>query len=218
MSENALDVWNRFEELVPWYVNGTITRADRRWVDEFILSHRAAATFLQWETSLAKRLNDAIPSFMPETGFDRLQARMRAEPAAENISLSARLRTLWSGLIQQPTFALATLAVVMLQAGVIGSLLNAPREAAPEYALTRSLTPAPNNPALLRVSFKSEVTEANLRGLLMEIGGAIVGGPGQLGAYLVQVPPARLDQAVATLKASPWIMAAEAVPPTPAQP
>jgi hypothetical protein len=218
MAEKALDAWHRFEELAPWYVNGTIARADRRWVDEFVLTHRAAATFLKWEAALQMRVREAAPAPAPDAGFERLRARIRAERAPARAVLNERLREAWLGLTRRPGFALAALATVTLQTGVIGALVVAQRDAAPEYALSRSLTPTASAPALLRVSFKSDVTEANLRMLLVEIGGTIVGGPGQLGAYLVQVPPAQFAQAAATLEASPWVMAAEVVPPAPVQP
>jgi hypothetical protein len=218
MAEKAVDAWHRFEELVPWYINGTIAPEDRRWVDEFVLSHRAAATFLKWENALQTRLREAAPSFAPAAGFERLRARIRAERAPVHAALKARLRDAWLGLTHRPGFALAALTMVILQTGVIGALVGSQRDSAPEYARTRSLTPTASAPALLRVSFKSDATEANLRMLLVEIGGTIVGGPGQLGAYLVQVPPAQFAQATATLAASPWVMAAEVVLPAPVQP
>ena len=41
--------------------------------------------------------------------------------------------------------------------------------------------------ASLRVSFKQDVREADMRKALAEIDGEIVGGPGQLGVYLVRI-------------------------------
>ena len=219
MAEKAVDVWRRFEELLPWYVNGTIARAERRWIDEFVLTHHAAASRLKWETALQTRLRAAALSFAPEAGFERLRTRLRAERAPARAALRERLRDVWLGLTRRPGFALAALTVLILQTGVIGALVGSRRGAPPEYVLTRSLTPAATASApLLRVSFQSEITEANLRMLLVEIGGTIVGGPGQLGAYLVQVTPARFEQALATLRANPWVMAAEVVSPAPVQP
>lgn len=221
MAEKAVNLWRRFEELAPWYVNGTISHEDRRWVDEFILTDRAAAARLKWESSLQTRLREAAPPIAAEAGFERLLGRIRAERApvsTPRVSLIQRLRDTVLSLSQRPAFALAAMAVVILQTGVIGALVNQSHEQSSEYAMTRSLSTAAPIDSLLRVSFRSDTTEASLRLLLVEVGGAIVGGPGQLGVYLVQVPAARFELATAKLKASPLVTAADVVPPMPAQP
>jgi hypothetical protein len=58
----------------------------------------------------------------------------------------------------------------------------------PEYSEIRGgvQDASPRGP-LLRVSFREDIREAELRKALADVGGEIVGGPGQLGIYLVRV-------------------------------
>jgi hypothetical protein len=62
---------------------------------------------------------------------------------------------------------------------------------------------------VLRVTFKAEAEELDIRGALVDVGGTLVGGPGQLGEYLVRVPPGKLDAAAARLRANAAIEAVE---------
>jgi len=48
----------------------------------------------------------------------------------------------------------------------------------------------------------------------LDVAGTLVGGPGQLGEYLVRVPPGKVDAAAAKLRAHATIDAVE-VSPTP---
>ena len=43
---------DRFAELAPWYVNGSLSAADRSWVDTYLAEHPEARAELAWFQSL----------------------------------------------------------------------------------------------------------------------------------------------------------------------
>ena len=54
----------------------------------------------------------------------------------------------------------------------------------------------------LKVNFKADAREADIRMLLVEVNGSLAGGPGQLGDWYVRIPEARIAAATDKLKAS----------------
>jgi len=57
----------------------------------------------------------------------------------------------------------------------------------------------------LKVNFKADAREADIRLLLVEINGSLAGGPGQLGDWYVRIPEARIAAAASAVKASPIV-------------
>ena len=140
--------------------------------------------------------------------MQRLMARVRAESAAAKPprrSWLTRLHEGWAGLAARPAFAMAAAAVVLAQAGVIGTLLSR-EDAAPEYAETRSVAPLPAlMEPVLQVTFKADATERDMRLLLVRVAGRVIDGPGQFGDYIVAVPASRIDPAKRELEESGWV-------------
>jgi len=132
-------------------------------------------------------------------------ARATPEPAraAARPGLGERIRAYLATWQLTPAMAVAA-TVVVAQAGIIGALLVAQQGGEDaEFATVRSVDPGQvvSGP-VLQVSFRPETSEADLRALLVGIGGTLVGGPGQLGNYLVIVPPGRVEQASRQLAAN----------------
>ena len=44
----------RFEELLPWYANGSMGAEDRAWVDTYLEQHPEARSELDWYRSLQR--------------------------------------------------------------------------------------------------------------------------------------------------------------------
>ena len=63
----------------------------------------------------------------------------------------------------------------------------------------------------MRVNFKPDARKSELRLLLVEIGGTLAGGPGQLGDWDVSIPPDIRERALATLRSHRLVEAAELV-------
>ena len=121
----------RFDELLPFYVNGTLDAAERAWCDAYVREHTEAAAELGWARSLRQRLQQDVPAVSSEAGLERAMARIRAErvsaPAAQREpavkpTWLERMRSAVSALLPQPLLrpALAgALALVAVQAVVI---------------------------------------------------------------------------------------------------
>ena len=56
----------RFEELLPWYVNGSLGAEDRAWVDAYLEQNPDARDELAWFRSLQQRVQENAPA-VPET-------------------------------------------------------------------------------------------------------------------------------------------------------
>ncbi|MCW5662067.1 MAG: hypothetical protein KIT60_30550 [Burkholderiaceae bacterium] len=203
---------SRFDELLPFYVNETLDDAERDWVDAYLREHPKSAAELQWYRTLQETMQRDAPAVSAEVGLDKVMARIRAEraparaaakPAAP--SFVERLREFFASITPQPMLkpALAgALAVVVVQGIVIANL--ATRE--DESSVIRATQPTVVDPGpFLKVNFKADAKEADIRMLLVEINGSLAGGPGQLGDWYVRIPEARIAAAADAVKVSPIV-------------
>jgi hypothetical protein len=211
----------RFDELLPFYANGTLTGEDRAFVESWLREHPSARAELQWYETLQQRLRADVPAVSSEIGLERTMQRIRNERAAAAPAAPARpapspferLRGWLATLVPQPMLKPAfgaALAVVVIQAGVIGSLL-ANHEEASEM---RAIKPAPGvveQGPYLKLNFRPEAREADIRMLLVQIHGALAAGPGQLGDYYVRVIGADPQALLAQVAASPVVESASVV-------
>jgi hypothetical protein len=217
----------RFDELLPFYVNGTLAATERDWVDAYLREHPHASAEVDRCRTLHERIRADVPAVTSEVGLERALGRIRREGPAPQLTRRAAQPSLWervgrwlSALVPQPVlkpaFA-AALAVVAVQGVVIVQMVA---ERDDESSLIRSLPPgqvADQGP-YLKVNFKSEAREADIRLLLVEVHGSLAAGPGQLGDYYVRVPAAQLQTLAAQLRASTIVDAVaivDALPPPP---
>lgn len=207
---------DRFNELLPWYVNGTLNAADRAWVDQYLQDHPEALQQLRWNASMREQLHKDIRKDIrdvPEDiGLAKAMARIHSakqpqpQPQPQPPTLVERVREWFVGIGMRPALA-AAFVIVAAQSVVIGSLLSLP-----ENTEIRALRPAASPPeAFIRVNFKPDAREADIRLLLVGVNGSIASGPGQLGDYYVRVAPGQREQALEQLKASPNVESANNV-------
>ncbi|HET9205105.1 MAG TPA: hypothetical protein VFO28_02630 [Burkholderiaceae bacterium] len=203
---------SRFDELLPFYVNGTLDDNDRAWVDEYLREHPKSSAELQWYRTLQDTMQRDAPAVSAEVGLDKVMARIRGERAPARAaakpaepSLGERVRGWLAALAPQPLLrpALAgALAVVVVQGVVIANLATSVDDSS-EIRATRP-TVVDAGP-FLKVNFKADAREADIRMLLVEINGSLAGGPGQLGDWYVRIPEARITAAADKIKASPIV-------------
>jgi hypothetical protein len=199
----------RFDELLPFYVNGSLSEADRAWVEDYLRQNPDAAAELHWYESLQTKLREDLPPVSSEVGLDRAIQRIRKEGPVPQLprratgpSLAERLGNWLSALMPQPVLrpALAgLLAVVALQAVVIAQLSGDDEDASQLRAVRGSVI---EKGPYVKVNFKPDAREADIRLLLVEVHGSLAAGPGQLGDYYVRVPEKQLAAVTDKLKAS----------------
>jgi anti-sigma factor RsiW len=167
-------------ELLPWYVNDTLDRDERRAVHAHLLG---CAECRQEEarcreTMAAVRAGGAAPSPHP-AGLARLLERLEEPAAPREGPLRAILAAplgVRVALAAQAAALVALLVVIFWPATPVAfRTLEAPAAVAPARAQ-------------VRVVFAPEATESEIRALLLQVGGEITGGPSPLGAYTVTVP------------------------------
>jgi anti-sigma factor RsiW len=198
----------RFAELLPWYVNGSIDAADRSWVDSYLADHPAARSELAWFESLQTKIQDAIPAVPATIGLARVMNRIRAAQP----TLSQRISNFIGSFALRPALALSLLGVVVIQGGVIIGMLRGQQEAVE----MRAANPiAVQEGPLVKVNFAPDAKESDIRLLLVSVQGTLAGGPGQLGDYYVRVPAGKEAQAAAKLKGMTIVQAVELAPGIP---
>jgi hypothetical protein len=216
----------RFDELLPFYANGTLSAADRDWVDTYLREHPSARAELQWYESLQSRLREDVPAVSSEIGLDRTMQRIRSEkrvsqaaPAVSAPSAFARLRDWVAGIIPQPMLRPAfgaALAVVVIQAGVIGGLV-ANRDDDSEIRAMKASAVVEKGP-YLKLNFKADARETDIRMLLVEVHGSLAAGPGQLGDYYVRVPDQPIVALAGKVAANPIVESVSVVDGLPGRP
>ena len=204
MIENEKLARKRFDELLPWYVNDTLSQDERVWFEQYLRSHPEGASELNWHRSLKARIQENAPAVSPSVGLDKLLSRIRAERRASQPSFAERLASFFGAFRLTPALATA-FGVIAIQLGVISLLFknNQDLRLENEYATVRSIKPpfVAEGP-FLKVNFKPDARESEMRLLLVSTGGLLVAGPTQLGDYFVKVPAERIDQAASQLHAS----------------
>ena len=70
----------------------------------------------------------------------------------------------------------------------------------------------------LKLNFKADAREADMRLLLVEVQGSLAAGPGQLGDYYVRVPESQLQGITEKVRASPIVDGVAVVDALPARP
>jgi hypothetical protein len=214
---------SRFDELLPFYVNGTLGADDRVWIEHYLREHPLAANELSWLRSVQTMTQEEVVPVSSEVGLERAMQRIRSERAqaapVAATSFVERVRDWLASLLPQPMWkpALAgALAVIALQAVVITAMVGEREDA----SLIRGVPPvgATEPPAFVKVNFRPDATEADIRMLLINAQASIASGPGQLGDYYVRVPARQVDAVTALLGASAIVEGVAVVDALPAWP
>lgn len=203
----------RFETNLPWFVNGTLDPGEAAEMEAYIAQHPEAAaqleTYRRFGESIAERWQPE-PNATP--GLAKALDKIRIEQATRPDTLWQRIWVKLGRIGITPGIAgAAAVVVIAVQAVFIAVLQHETRSPAADYSQFRS---TPSNGAVgpfIRVSFRPETKEFDMRMLLVGLGATYVGGPSQLGDYYVLVPGDRVDRAVQQLNASHLVEGASLV-------
>ena len=199
----------RLQEVLPWYLNGTLTEEDRVWVEQAVgaadtgddirrqleLDRRVAAAFEQkvaevpadigWARLMQQVRADAAPPLAAQSlhgpGLSEGPRAPRHETSGE--SWLQRLSRLIAPAMS-PRLGLALAVLVVAQAVAIGVLLGGREAGGPDTVEYRSVGGAAPVVAI-RALLNEAITEKALREALSAAGASIVDGPNRLGEYWI---------------------------------
>ena len=200
---------HRFDEMVAWYVNGTLNADDRAWFESYLTQHPEAASEVEWYRSLQRRMHDNAPAVPATIGLAKAMTLIRGDQP----TFAERFMALFGFLQMRPAMALAGLAIIAVQGGVILQMYNASENDANEVRALKASV-AKEGP-MLKINFAPDAKEVDIRHLLMSVQGRLAGGPGQLGDYFVVVPAGKEAAIADKLKSNPIVQAVALAPGLP---
>jgi hypothetical protein len=203
-----------FEELSRRAAMGTLSEAERVELERHLREHPGDRAVLEWDQAFAAKLAEKVAGMPAMPGWERTERELRAQASAAEPVRAKPAPPRHPGVLDRLSewlsswlgFAVnaqaAAVALVVLQAGVIGILGWQFTQTEDESLLRAGAQDSTPRGPLLRVSFRADLPEGELRRALGAIGGEIVGGPGQLGIYLVRIKEGTLGEAAQRLRAT----------------
>jgi len=155
------------DELLPWYVNGTLAGTERDAVE----THLAACERCRGELRLLTLLRQQVK----RAGGGESPGELARLKLLHAVRQSARRRLVW------PLALAAALAVVAVQTVLLVNLWR------PEPQAITPLGSLPGHEAVLQVRFAPQATEPQMRAVLNEVNAVLIDGPGPLGLYRVRL-------------------------------
>ena len=212
----------QFTEWLPWYVNGTLNAKDRAAMDAYLAKSPLARDEVQYYQRMATTMQRRAENIPADIGLAQTLQRIKVSPKTETTPSAARrikldtdepnwFQRLLGGSWMKPALGCA-MAVIVAQ----GVLLVQQRDEAIVYRGKglavdgNTSTGTKAEAAYLRVVFKPNATEGELRLLLASTNAWIAGGPGQAGEYYLRFTPDQIQGAMDALKSSGLV--SEAVP------
>lgn len=186
-------------ELLPWYVTGQLDAAEAARVE----AHLDRCAECQAELRFQERLESEVAR-LPlevEAGWTRMRRRVEGDRPERRVLRGLQARARWLGW--------GVAAVLMLGLGVLLAPSLRPAPAAGSYhALGETSAVASGNVVVI---FRPDTTEKSMREALKASGARLVDGPTPADAYVLRVPPAQREAALASLRARREIVMAQPV-------
>ncbi len=183
--------YERFAEGLPWWANGTLGSDERRWMEEYAQQHPDAAAEQRVEQLLRVSLQTDAVADEVDAGLAAVLRRVRQDDTSTSRRSRTGLADWLRGLGLTPRSPAAILMglLLILQFTQWGNRFWTTHTEPMVTEQWRSSGGTAAEGPFLRMTFKPQTREEELRMLLARINGTIVAGPGQLGNYIVRVPP-----------------------------
>ncbi|HEX4695426.1 zf-HC2 domain-containing protein [Sphingomonas sp.] len=191
------------QRLLSWYVNETLDAEEKALVDAHLAECAECRAELAGEEKLARAI--ATLSIDAEHGWSMLSERIDASPTprrlAEPVPFVRRKVSIgWA-------FATPLAAAAAVAFAIIGV-----QPTAQPGQIYRALGSAPTaQPGNIVLMFKPDANDRDMRAALAKADARVVDGPSAAGAYVLSVVPAKREQALAGLRASPLVVLAEPI-------
>ena len=200
---------DRFEELLPWYVNGSLGAEDRAFVEAYLEQHPEVRGELDWYRSLQRRVQENAPAVPATLGLAKAMRLIQGDRP----TFSERVSAFFGNMGMRPAYAIAGLAIVAVQGGVILQLLGDVHDNADEIRALNAKRV--DEGPMLKISFAPDAKETDIRMLVIQLRGELAGGPGQLGDYYLRVPAGTEAEALKRAQSAPIVQAAALAPGVP---
>jgi anti-sigma factor RsiW len=195
----------RTQDLLPWFVNGTLEGDEADGVELHLKECPACRVELECLRVLQSSYAEAELAPEAEAALSRLRPRLEPEPP---VPATPRPR---QSVLSLPApfwirFALAA------QFGVIVALgweVLQPDRTGPEYHVLASSTAPAHAPGSLVVVFDSGAAQRDVARVLNLVGARVVDGPTASGGYVLGVPDGTVSTALARLRADHAVALAE---------
>ena len=190
---------DRFNELLPWYVNGTLDGDDRAWMEQHLAESAEAREELEWFRSLQIHMRQDEPAVPQTIGLARTMHLIRGDRP----TLAERVTGFFASLGMRPGLALAGVALMAVQGGVIHQLMQPDAE---DAVPIRTIGPSRvESNAVLKLNFAPGAREVDIRLLLVSVQGNLISGPGPQGEYIIRVPEGTEAASIEVLKANKFV-------------
>lgn len=193
------------QELLPWFVNQTLTGEQLAMVSAHVERCADCRQDAEWQRSMLAAA-PAVPQGLDmERALARMMPRLDPRPvaAAGADSPLQRLRERWFGSGWMP-WALAGQGVLI---AVLAMQTLTPQRSEAEYRVLGAEPPAAHGNMV--VAFKPDATVADMQRLMQANGVRVIDGPTVTGAYVIEVDGARQAQVAAAFKLDPAVLLAE---------
>lgn len=193
------DPHHEVRDLLPWYVTGQLGEAETARIE----AHLDDCAECQAELRFEERLESEVAR-LPlevEAGWARMRRRVEGDRSERRVLRGLRSRAPWLGW--------GVAAALMLGLGVLLAPSLHPAPAVNSYHAL-SATPAVQ-PGNMVVIFRPDTTEKSMREALKASGARLVDGPTPADAYVLSVPAAQREAALANLRSRREIVLAQPV-------
>lgn len=197
----------QLEALLPWYVNGTASPADRALVEEHLRGCGACRERMRRERDLLEQIRRPASTQMPDAAesWHRFERTLGDNPPVREPATAPTRLLRW--VVVGQAAALAVLSVLLAQ------VFWRQDRSAPSF---RTVTAQASGPAptefTVRVAVAAGVTPQAIEQIALAHGARVVSGPSARGVYTLELDPAAVQrQVLAQLRAIPELQLVEQV-------
>ncbi len=196
--------------LLPWYLNGQLSPTERAEVEEHLRACTECSSELDSLTALRTQTREMFAAAPAPSARLResVLAKVRQQasrPTMAGPTMADRIAQFFGELLQPRWAPTAAMAVIVAQLGVVGWLATRPHEGPP--AIIGRGIPIEN--LRLQIVFNRAASLGDVQTALHDLGGHIVDGPSDAGAYVIELspgPPQEIAAKLRTLRERPGLV------------